>query len=86
MIGLLLIIGFLFIVGFITIFPSPMRYRRIYTAREDALHNQIQKAMNWRPEHFHQREDGRWFNAYGEEGIRMSLEEFLDREEKNDKV
>lgn len=82
MIGLFLIIGFIFVVGLITIFPSPMRHRGFRTAREDALHNQIQEAVNWRPEHFHQREDGRWFNAYGEEGICMSLEEFLDREEK----
>lgn len=57
------------------------RHYRPRTAREDALHHQIQQAMNWKPEHYTQREDGRWFNAYGQEGFSMNLEEFMEYDE-----
>lgn len=63
---------------FIGLFPKPTRcWRREKTAREKALHNHIQKATNWSPNSFYQRPDGRWFNASGEEGVCMTLEEFL---------
>jgi len=64
--------------------PPQRRYgwvRRQRSAREEAMHDKIQQAMNWSPDHFYQREDGRWFNAYGQEGVRMSLEELMKREE-----
>jgi len=55
-----------------------VRVRR-KTAREEALHDQIQAAMNWRPEMFHQREDGRWFNSYGQEGVCLSLNQLFEK-------
>ena len=45
------------------------------TEREEAMHDQIQKAMNWSPDHYYQREDGRWFNGHGQEGVCVTLEE-----------
>ena len=62
-----------------TILPTSRPWRRERTAREDSLHDQIQAAMNWSPEMFTQREDGRWFNARGEEAVCMSLEEALKK-------
>lgn len=83
---------FTIFLGFLIFFAlaprSNLHVVRIKSAREDAMHDQIQQAMNWRPEHFHQREDGRWFNAYGQEGVSMTLEESIDKyckkEDQND--
>lgn len=49
------------------------------TAREEAMHDQIQAAMNWRPEHFKLCADGKYRNAYGQEGVSMTLKELLAR-------
>lgn len=48
--------------------------------RSRAHYELVMSASNWRPGMFRQREDGRWFNAYGDEGVYMSFEEFLKRD------
>ena len=70
----------LFILLALVLLPRPrsgiVRVRQ-KSAREEAMHDQIQQAMNWRPEHFQKREDGRWFNAYGAEATCYTLEELM---------
>lgn len=72
-----MILGILFFIFLVLIVRNPPEHKwiRQKTAREEALHGQIQDAMNWSPDHFHQREDGRWFNAHGVEGKVYNLEE-----------
>jgi len=81
MVDLLFTFGLLFFVFFLPLFVigfAPDRpWRRTRTAREDALHDQIQRAMNWSPEHFTLQKDGKYRNAYGVEGVRISLDEFM---------
>lgn len=49
------------------------------TAREEAMHDQIQAAMNWSPEHFQLCEDGKYRNSYGREGVVITLEELMNK-------
>lgn len=75
----------IFVVPFLLIAAASSRrqsYRHIRTKREDDMHDQIQRAMNWSPEHFHLDEDGKYRNAYGKEGVVMTLEELLGRSDK----
>lgn len=55
------------------------RWRRQRTDREDALHDDIQKAMNWSPDMAYKDKDGKYRNAYGQEFERLSLKEMLER-------
>lgn len=48
--------------------------------RSRAHYDLVMSASNWRPGMFRQREDGRWFNSDGVEGVRVSLEEFMKRD------
>lgn len=83
MIAVLLIpIFFLLTVVFLVGLLPPRSFRRIKTAREDALHNQIQQAMNWSPEMFYKGEDGVYRNSRGEVGEVMTLKEFIAKYEK----
>lgn len=60
--------------------------KRVKSAREEALHGVIQQAMNWRPEHAHLCPDGKYWDAYGKEYVRMSWSEFLKRHEVKEEV
>lgn len=76
MLGILFLFVLASFVMFIGLLPR-RSYRRVRTYREDMLHNQIQAAMNWSPEHFKLCKDGKWRNAYGQIGVCLSLEEFF---------
>lgn len=41
----------------------------------DHIHNKIQRAMNWSPDHFYKCDDGKYRNAKGEVGVHMTWEE-----------
>jgi len=69
----------------LAVLPRNHAYRRIRTQREDGLHDQIQQAMNWSPEKFYLEEDGKYRNAYGQEGVCMTLEELMEMDEKGNK-
>lgn len=50
-------------------------YRRVKTAREDAMHDQIQQAMNWTPGMARKCKDGKWRDADGNEYVSVKWSE-----------
>ena len=82
MIFILLFI-FVFVVTISLLSNSSNRFRQ-RKRQPDHIYNKIQQAMNWSPDHFHLRDDGKWRNAKGEEGICLSWKELQERIEKNE--
>ena len=60
-------------------------FPRVRTAREEALHNQVQDAMNWQPEFFEEQPDGTYENAYGQKGVCYTLEEMIELSKREEK-
>lgn len=59
------------------------RYRRHRTHREEMMHDQIQKAMNWDPDFPRKDKNGVYHDKEGNELICISLKEFLEKIEKD---
>lgn len=53
--------------------------RRFRSQRESDLHDKIQQAVNYEPSMFRKTKDGKWVNAYGEEGKCYTLKELLEK-------
>lgn len=73
-----LILLYLFVAMFVGHFkPKDSIYYRKRSPREEALHGQVQQAMNWSPYHAKLCEDGKYRDAFGKEYVCLSLEEWL---------
>jgi hypothetical protein len=83
---LILLAIFIVFMGFYVGMASPYLYRRQKTNREEALHNQIQQAMNWSPDYFYKDKDGKYRNAKGEIDQRYTLEELMKVENEKKEI
>lgn len=80
--GVLFLFILAFFVMFVSLIPNSRPYRRTKTDREEALHNHVQRAMNWSPNHAHLCEDGKYRDSYGNEYVKVSLKEILEAHDK----